>query len=105
MKEEELINALKTHEKHIDDLLNKHISFNDFLNIYNYFYFTYALDGHEGDSEFQNLLRKFNDKIEFHRIICEDILFMLCGDEDSKSDEYKKAGRINSIEAIEKIKS
>ncbi len=47
--ENDLLSTLEKHDQLIDDCASERISFSEFLEKYDTFYLTYALDGHESD--------------------------------------------------------
>ncbi len=100
--ENDLIQKLNEHFIYARDFAFKNISFEEFEKCYNYFYFVYALGGHESDEEEKVLLEKYKSKILFHDKVA-GILSNLCSNEDSKKEIYKNAGRYNSEVARNKI--
>jgi hypothetical protein len=63
---------------------------------------SYALDGHESDSEEKTLLKSYDNRIALHREIWETIIGdELCSDADAVKEEYIRAGRFGSEEAYD----
>jgi hypothetical protein len=79
------------------------LPFWDFKERYGNFYWAYVLDGHESDAEEKTLLKKHQNRIEPHRIVQQEILSVVCRDEDSEKEQYRQAGRISSQEAVRRI--
>jgi hypothetical protein len=103
-QEEVLNNQLNIHENLANDCANEKLEFWEFIKIYNNFYHSYALDGHESDGFEHELLKKYSTKIEFHQAIYDKVISVVCSDEDANNLTYIKAGRINSIEAQRVLK-
>jgi hypothetical protein len=49
------------------------------------------------------LLEKYDSRIEPHRVIAEEILGLVCSDEDAKLNNYKQVGRFGSDEALRRL--
>jgi len=101
--ENELKEALDKHDELLCQCARGNLPFWDFNERYDNFYWAYALDGHESDTEEKALLKKHHERIEPHRIVQEEILSLVCSDEDAKKEQYRMAGRISSKEAILRI--
>ena len=99
----DLTKQLENHFQIVNDFANGELSYEEFENKYNSFYYYYALDGHESDEEEKILLKIYSDKIEFFEKV-SPILFGICSDEDSVKEIYINAGRYNSEVAKNKIK-
>lgn len=103
--EEELLSALNRHDQLVRDCVSGHISFGEFLDGYDAFYMTYALDGHESDAEERELFEAHADRIAPHRKIWERIISGgLCADEDARKDSYIQAGRFGSDEGLRRLR-
>lgn len=102
--EADLLQALSLHDNLVRQCASGQLDFDDFCEKYNNFYAFYALDGHESDQEECDLLKKYDVRIEPHRVIAEEILAQVCSDEDAEREIYKQAGRFGSIEAIERLR-
>jgi hypothetical protein len=63
----------------------------------------YALDGHESDDEEKQLFKKYAKRIQAHLKLSEKVLSSLCSDEDSVNEQYIKAGRIGSKDALVRL--
>jgi hypothetical protein len=102
--EEELLSTLDRHDQLVHDCVSGRISFQEFLDRYDTFYMTYALDDHESDPEEVALLEVHKDRIAPHRKIWERIIGGgLCTDEDARKDSYIQAGRFGSDEGIRRL--
>jgi hypothetical protein len=101
--ENELREALDRHDELLCQCARGDLPFWDFNEKYGNFYWAYALDGHESDAEEKALLKKHQNRIEPHRIVQEEILSGVCSDEDATKEQYRKAGRISSREAVLRI--
>jgi hypothetical protein len=102
--EVDLLEALATHDELVRACVSGRLPFDTFCEKYHDFYAFYALDGHESDDEERLLFEKYADRIEPHRAIAEDVLGLVCSDEDAKREIYKQAGRFDSVEAVEKMR-
>jgi hypothetical protein len=103
--EAELLEAIKFHDQLLESVASGELSFDDFCEKYHDFYAFYALDGHESDEAEIALLEKHQVLIEPHRVVAEEVLSLVCADEDAELEIYKQAGRIGSVEATRRIKS
>ena len=103
--EAELIDAIRAHDGLLKSLAAGELTFDEFCEKYHDFYAFYALDGHESDEDERALLTKHEVLIEPHRVVAEEILSLVCSDEDAEREIYKQAGRIGSAEAVRRIKS
>jgi hypothetical protein len=101
--EEELIEVLDRHDEFLRQCAEGDLPFWDFIQKYDNFYWTYALDGHESDAEEKVILRKHESRIKPHREVQEKILSLVCSDEDAEKEEYRRVGRISSKEAVRRI--
>lgn len=101
--EKDLLQTIDRYNCIIRECASEEITFEEFLNKYNSFYFYYALDGHESDEEEQKLLEKHKDKIELHLRLMEE-LQGLCSDEDAVKESYIQANRFGSKEALKRLK-
>jgi hypothetical protein len=102
--EADLLDVIATHDRLVDQCVTGHLTFLSFLEKYNGFYFYFALDGHESDEEERELLLKHDRLIEPHRVIAEEILVLVCSDSDAALESYKQVGRIDSVEALERLR-
>lgn len=103
--EEELVKLIDQKRDLLKKVVNDQISIDTFYEEYNWFYGAYVLDGHESDEEERELLLKYNNDIELFRRVEEEIFNRICGDEDSKRQNYIQQGRISAKKAIEELKS
>jgi hypothetical protein len=103
--EEELLSTLDQYDRLVRDCAAGRISFQEFIDRYDTFYMTYALDGHESDPEEKELLVVHKDRIAPHRKIWERIIGGgLCADEDARKESYIQAGRFGSDEGLRRLK-
>jgi hypothetical protein len=103
--EEEFFSTLNEHDQLIRDCASGRISFEAFLNKYNAFYMTYALDGHESSPEEKELFEAHEDRIAPHREVWERIIGGgLCADEDAQKESYIRAGRFGSDEGLRRLR-
>lgn len=102
--EADLLEAIATHDKLLREVAAGLMNFDQFCDAYNDFYAFYALDGHESDEEERMLFKKHHALIEPHRFVAEEILSLVCADDDAELESYKQAGRIGSAEAVRRIK-
>lgn len=101
--ENDLLLTIERYNRIIRECVFEEITFHEFLDKYNSFYFYYALDGHESDEEEQKLLEKHKDKIEPHLRLMEE-LQGLCDDEDAIKESYIRANRFGSEEGLKRLK-
>ncbi len=103
--EAELLEAIKFHDQLLESVAAGELSFDDFCEKCHDFYAFYALDGHESDEDELALIERHHVLIEPRRVVAEDILSLVCSDEDAEREIYKQAGRIGSVEAIRRIRA
>jgi hypothetical protein len=104
--EDELLSVLEKHDQLILDCVSERIEFDKFLQDYDNFYMSYALDGHESDEEEKKMFEHYKNKIEPHKKVWELILAGgLASEENAAMEEYKEAGRFGSAEALNRLKS
>ena len=103
--EAEFQQSLEQHDNLVRRCALGEISFSEFCDQYNNYWSFYALDGHESDDEEREILDRYEDRIELHRLIAFDILGPLCSEEDSQRDIYIQAGRFGSAVAQQKLAS
>ena len=101
--EAEVQQSLEKHDNLVRRCALGEISFEEFCDQYNNYWSFYALDGHESDDEEREILDRYEDRIELHRLIAFDILGPLCSEEDSQRDIYIQAGRFGSAVAQQKL--
>ena len=102
--EAHLLETLSMHDELVRQCVGGHLSFDAFCERYQDFYAFFALDGHESDDEERALLEKYEARIEPHRIIGEDILGLVCTNEDAERESFQRAGRFGPIEAVERMR-
>ena len=103
--EQDIVTKLNEHDELILQCSRGELSWSDFLSRYNDFPWYYALDGHESDEEEKILLQRYKKRIDTHLAFADQFLSYLCKDEDSKKEEYIKAGRFGTDVASDKIKT
>ena len=96
----DLSQVLDEHDALVQKCVNGETGFWEFCDVYNNFYDSCALDGHESDEEERVILKKHQNRIEPHRIISWEILEQVCSDEDAQFDVYQNAGHFGSSEAL-----
>jgi hypothetical protein len=102
--EQDLRSVLDAHDGLIRDCLSGRIPFAEFLNRYGNFYASYALDGHESDSDERCLLLANESRIALHREIWESIIAGgLISDELAEERQYADAGRFGSEEGLKRL--
>jgi len=77
------------------------LSFEDFCILYDNFYWSLALDGHESD---ESTLARYTARIAPHKLVAENILARVCADADATREAFRSAGRISASEAVAKLK-
>lgn len=93
------------HDQLIRDCVSGRISFREFLNKYDTFYMTYALDGHESTPDEKELFEAHEGRIAPHRKVWERIIAGgLCADEDAHKELYIQAGRFGSDEGLRRLR-
>ena len=97
--ESQLLAEIDRHDEFVRQCVKENISFDEFCEVYNNFYFYCALDGHESDEEEKKLLEKHEARILPHQLIAYDILGNVCSAEDAAKTIYKEAGRFGPREA------
>jgi hypothetical protein len=102
--EEELIEQLNIHKTLALDCADGKLEFWQFVKLYDNFYHSYALDGHETNGVNHPLLKKHSKEIQFHKSIYDQVLSVVCSDSDANDLAYIKAGRISSAEAQKILK-
>lgn len=101
--EDALLKILDCYDELLRGCARGDLPFWDFNEKYGNFFWSYAVDGHESDAQEKTLLEKYHDRIEPHRRVQEEILSLVCSDEDSEKEQYRQAGRISSKEAVRRI--
>jgi hypothetical protein len=101
--ESDLLTAVSHHDDLVRQCVAGYLSFEQFLEKYDDFYWAHALDGHESDDEERALLTKHEDRIRPHRIIAEEILGQVCSNEDAQREIYREAGRFGPAEAVVRL--
>lgn len=101
--EEEFLSILGRYDKLARDCAKGEISFNQFLEQYDSFPEFYALDGHESDDEENQILDKYDSRVQAHLKLSEKVLSPMCSEEDSVKALYIQAGRIGSREAFARL--
>jgi len=102
--EEELLATLDEHDQLIRDCVSAHISFLEFLDRYDDFYMTYALDGHESRVDEKEILAVHEKRIAPHREVWERIITGgLSAEEDAQKESYIQAGRFGSDEGLRRL--
>lgn len=92
MNDLELTTLLDAHDALVKSCVDSTFPFEEFLALYNDFPHAYALDGHEAATEELAVLRRSNQRIEFHLKVAS-ALSGLCAEGDSFRGPYGEAGR------------
>src|SRR5690606_7722572 len=79
------------------------LSFAEFLDQYDNFYWAYALDGHEAEPD-EVQLTTLSARIEPHRRVAEEVLAALASESDAQRASYRSSGRIGAAEALVRLK-
>jgi hypothetical protein len=103
LREQALVELLDRHDQIICECARGSLSFAQFLERYNSFYMTFALDVHSSNAEEQQLIRQYEARIAIHRDVWESILLRLSADEDAVKPAYRSAGFIGSAEALGRL--
>jgi hypothetical protein len=101
--EAEIQHSLVSHDELVRQCAQGEIAFDLFCEKYNNYWIYCALDGHESDDEECEILDRYEDRIELHRIIAFDVLGPLCSEEDAAKDIYIQAGRFGSVVALQRL--
>ena len=88
--ESQLLTALELHDRLVLQCASDELSFHAFCEAYNNFYWAYALDGHEADTDGNAMLVKYHDRIAPHQLIAESIL--------------SRSNQLNSADAVSRLK-
>ena len=103
--EDDLRTTLDRYDELVRACAAGRLSFAWFLELYDTFYCSYALDGHESDSAEQELLGRWGDRIALHRDVWEEVLTRVCSDENAMKPEYIAAGRFGSTGAVARLRT
>ena len=100
---EPLIVALDQHDHLLRSVAAGELSVSQFLEQYDNFYWTYALDGHEAEPGV-GTLTALASRIEPHRRVAEEVLAVLTSESLASQPAYQSTGRIGQHEASERLK-
>ncbi|WMW80060.1 hypothetical protein RF679_15610 [Undibacterium cyanobacteriorum] len=101
--ETNLLQTLDRYDDLVRQCVDQKITFDEFCDLYNHFYSSYALDGHESDAEERALFERHAERIQAHAYIAQQILARLCSEEKAGLQSYKNAGRIGPATALEML--
>ena len=104
MTPSELTAALDHHDALVRRCASGELPFWDFCAVYDNFYWTYALDGHESDPAGLAVLEKLAGRIAPHRELAETVLAHVCSDVHPDKSSYGEAGRFGPEEAVVRLK-
>ena len=104
MNDTDLRVALDRYDAIVDACAVGRISFAQFLELYDNFYMTYALEGQYASDDARELLVHYERRIAIHREIWEQILTRVCGDEEARNPDFIAAGYIGSREATVRLR-
>lgn len=79
------------------------IAFDGFLGAYGSFYYYYALDGHEADSDERRILNELDWAIELHRKVQEEVLNQVYIGGDQDRAYLNSIGRIDPEQAKSRL--
>lgn len=102
--ENALVTLLEKYKQLLIKVINDEITIDFFFREYGNFYYYYALDGHESDTEEKELLLKYDKDIEVFRVVQEEIFNRICDDELAVLDIYIANQRISAKHAIDELK-
>lgn len=103
LNEQELAAALDRCDALVRLCAAGRISFDEFCDRYDNFYWSYALDGHESDTAGLALLAKYAERISPHQAVAEAILAKVIAGGDIVTETYRRSGRMDSAEAVAKL--
>jgi len=87
----------------VKKIVSKEITFVDFIEQYNNFYYYNALDGHEADDITKSLLVKFSGVISLHKEIQTTVADVLYLGNQVNSSKLQNSGRIDVDQAMQRI--
>ena len=102
METESLIAALDRHDELLRGIVAGRMNLSAFLEHYDNFYWSYALDGHEPYPS-GAVLAGLAARITPHRLVAEDVLAVLAPENFAGEPSYVLAGRIGHIEALARL--
>jgi len=102
MTESELLALLDCHDRLVKTCLAGDISIEQFVEHYDNFPGSYALDGHESSAAEKAILERHEERVRFHFGVLE-CLRGLCREEDAAKPEYLEAGRFGRAEGFRRL--
>lgn len=102
MTEPELLALLDIHDRLLKSCLVGDISIEQFVEHYDKFPESFALDGHESSKADQAMLEKHGDRVRFHYGVL-DCLRGLCSEEEAELTKHLEAGRFGRAEAFRRL--
>ena len=87
----------------IKKLITNEVDLQYFIKKYANFYHYNALDGHEADEQYNQLLKKYSNAVELHKKIQTNVVDLLYLGSSDSSPEYIVAGRILPDQSIDLI--
>jgi hypothetical protein len=103
--ESKLLALITRHDGLVDRCASGALTFSEFIELYDDFYWRCALDGHEGNDEEAALLVKHSGRVAIHRRIANEILANLASTDDSNMASFKDAGRHGPDEAVRRLRA
>jgi hypothetical protein len=100
--EPELLALLDCHDRLVKSCLSGDISIEQFLEHYDNFPLSYAMDGHESSEAERALLESHRERVQFHFGVLES-LRGLCREEDAAKPEYLEAGHFGRAEGFRRL--
>ena len=102
MTEPELIALLDCHDRLVKSCLVGDISIEQFVEHYDNFPVSFALDGHQSSDEERALLERFQDRVQYHFGVVECLRGM-CREEDLEKPGALEAGKFGRAEAFRRL--
>ena len=102
--ESDLLDALAKHDELVRRCVTGELELREFARAYDDFWWRYALDGHESDSMERGMLERHRLRLTLHQRISEEVLAALCEEGKAATEEYRRAGRIGSVEALARLR-
>lgn len=102
MTEPELLALLECHDRLVKSCLSGDVPLEQFVEHYDNFPESYALDGRESSEAEKALLDRHRERVQFHFGVVE-CLRGLCSEEDAAKPEYLESGRFGRAEGFRRL--
>jgi hypothetical protein len=99
-----LLEALDHHDRLLLMCASGDLLFPAFLERYDNFYWSYALDGHDSDSARRKELESLTRRIAPHRMVAESVLGKIHLGGDLSTQEPLRIDRVDAIDAVNRIR-